>query len=130
LPATVLTNRSDVHLETASQSTIAQRFFEQFVVAGAKDHAARAAQPDRGFVAGGLLGLLLGRKKRCKKAGKAAGGAVACGGAAALGAPVYRAAQNWQANKRVGAVQSATDFTPLRISPAGSARPARKDSGK
>ncbi|MEM7404275.1 MAG: tellurite resistance TerB family protein [Pseudomonadota bacterium] len=49
-----------------------------------------------GVAAGGILGLLVGSKKTRKAVGKLAGGAVAVGGAAALGALAYRAYQNWQ----------------------------------
>ena len=53
-----------------------------------------------GVAAGGVLGLLIGNKKARKTVGKMAGGAVAYGGAAALGALAYRAYQNWQAGQQ------------------------------
>lgn len=49
-----------------------------------------------GLAAGGLLGLLVGNKKVRKTVGRFAGGAVAVGGATALGALAYRAYRNWQ----------------------------------
>ena len=78
-----------------------------------------------GLAAGGLLGLLLGNKKARKKVGKFAGGAVAYGGAAALGALAYRAYQNWQSGQQApqagpqGAPQGAPQPAPEQP-PAGS----------
>ena len=51
-----------------------------------------------GLAAGGLLGVIAGNKKFRKKAGDLAGGAVALGGAAALGAVAYTAYRKWQGN--------------------------------
>ncbi|WP_422369557.1 tellurite resistance TerB family protein [Pelagibius sp.] len=53
-----------------------------------------------GLAAGGLLGVLVGNKKARKTVGKLAGGAVAYGGAAALGALAFKAYQNWQTGKQ------------------------------
>lgn len=53
-----------------------------------------------GLAAGGLLGVLVGNKKARKTVGKLAGGAVAYGGAAALGALAFKAYQNWQSGKQ------------------------------
>lgn len=52
-----------------------------------------------GIAAGGLLGVLVGNKKARKAVGKVAGGAVAYGGSAVLGALALKAFQNWQSNK-------------------------------
>ncbi len=57
-----------------------------------------------GLAAGGLLGVLLGKKKFRKMAG----GAIGYGGAAALGALAYRAYQNWQDGQQVGEGPMAT----------------------
>ena len=56
-----------------------------------------------GLAAGGLLGALVGNKKMRKKASKMAGGAVAYGGSAVLGAVALKAYQNWQSNKTIPA---------------------------
>jgi len=79
-----------------------------------------------GLVAGGLLGLLIGNKKARKTAGKLAGGAVAYGGAAALGALAYRAYQNWQAGQQPGqqAPQEVPPSTPPSSVPGQGAAPA------
>jgi len=51
-----------------------------------------------GLAAGGLLGLVAGNKKLRKSAAKFTGGAIAVGGAAALGAVAYNAYRKWQNN--------------------------------
>ena len=92
-----------------------QGLLEQFLGPNAAQSAGGAVQNAKGklansglggvaggLAAGGLLGVLLGNKKARKKVGKLAGGAVAYGGAAALGALAYRAYQNWQTGKQAG----------------------------
>ena len=92
-----------------------QALLEQFLGPNAAQSAGGAVQNAKGklansglggvaggLAAGGLLGVLLGNKKARKKVGKLAGGAVAYGGAAALGALAYRAYQNWQSGKQAG----------------------------
>ena len=90
-----------------------QGLLEQFLGADAARSAGDAIQGAKGklassglggiaggVAAGGLLGLLVGNKKVRKTAGKLAGGVVAVGGAAALGALAFRAYQNWQGGQR------------------------------
>ena len=76
-----------------------------------------------GLAAGGLLGVLLGNKKARKKVGKLAGGAVAYGGAAALGALAYRAYQNWQSGQNSGqqAPQQVPPSAPQSFPPSQAA---------
>lgn len=86
-----------------------------------------------GLAAGGLLGVLVGNKKARKTVGKLAGGAVAYGGAAALGALAFKAYQNWQTGKQApqqvpqagGAGQVAYQPAPQ---PAGALPPPPADS--
>jgi uncharacterized membrane protein YebE (DUF533 family) len=60
-----------------------------------------------GLAAGGLLGVLVGNKKARKTAGKLAGGAMAVGGTALLGAFAYKAYRNWQLGKAPSATPAA-----------------------
>ena len=70
-----------------------------------------------GLAAGGLLGLVAGNKKLRKSAGDLAGGAVALGGAAALGTVAYTAYRKWQGNKAVSNSAKGSDGLPARALP-------------
>lgn len=70
-----------------------------------------------GAGAGGLIGLLLGGKKKSK----GIGGVLSHGGAAALGALAYRAYQNWQQEQARGAPPADDSFLPE--SPAADGQP-------
>ena len=70
-----------------------------------------------GAGAGGLIGLLLGGKKKSK----GIGGVLSHGGAAALGALAYRAYQNWQQEQARGAAPADDSFLPDR--PAADGQP-------
>ena len=119
-----------------------QALLEQFLGPNAAQSAGGAVQNAKGklansglggvaggLAAGGLLGVLLGNKKARKKVGKLAGGAVAYGGAAALGALAYRAYQNWQSGKQAGpqpghsAPQQVPHQMPSSVPQAGPAEP-------
>jgi uncharacterized membrane protein YebE (DUF533 family) len=62
----------------------------------------------RGAAAGGLLGMLLGGKRR-------SGGLLGYGGAAALGALALKAYQNYQANKGQNQGTAPASFTPEQL---------------
>jgi len=68
-----------------------------------------------GLAAGGLLGLVAGNKKLQKSAGNIAGGAVALGGAAALGAVAYTAYRKWQGHAAGANRLKSTDDLPARV---------------
>jgi uncharacterized membrane protein YebE (DUF533 family) len=70
-----------------------------------------------GAGAGGLIGLLLGGRKKSK----GVGGVLSHGGAAALGALAYRAYQNWQQEQARGAPPADDSFLPE--SPAADGQP-------
>ncbi|MFC7554464.1 tellurite resistance TerB family protein [Pseudoroseomonas wenyumeiae] len=70
-----------------------------------------------GAGAGGLIGLLLGGKKKSK----GIGGVLSHGGAAALGALAYRAYQNWQQEQARGTPPANDSFLPDR--PAADGQP-------
>jgi uncharacterized membrane protein YebE (DUF533 family) len=120
-------------LMSTSRSMNTKVLLEQFIGSRTSNSAVPAAQDSRGLergsgfggiagglAAGGLLGVLLGNKKARKKVGKLTGGLVGYGGAAALGALGYRAYQDWQTGKRVGAGESPPMSAPVQPPPAGS----------
>lgn len=65
-----------------------------------------------GLAAGGLLATLMGNKKMRKTASKMAGGAVAYGGSAVLGAVALKAYQNWQSTSASAATATQQEETP------------------
>jgi uncharacterized membrane protein YebE (DUF533 family) len=81
-----------------------------------------------GLAAGGLLGLVAGNKKLRKSAGKLAGGAVALGGAAALGTVAYTAYRKWQGDKAGANRLKRSDDLPARVLPPESFDPSSKPS--
>lgn len=94
-------------------------------VTGAQGHA--PSRPGSGIPAGfiggagagGLVGLLLGGRKKKK----GIGGVLSHGGAAALGALAYRAYQNWQQGQAPGQRSPVADASFLPDSPAADGQP-------
>ena len=77
-----------------------------------------------GLAAGGLLGLVAGNKKLRKSAAKVASGAIAVGGAAALGAVAYNAYRKWQSNTvaatkpQTGGINAMRPLAPEEFDPS------------